>query len=156
MIRRSKRTFITGLFLLGLLAIAGFLLFALVHRNEPVLLGADAKDHHGFQLLNPFRDRSPERPATVFLEQLRGGGCTSYLANLETSDKRRTSICDKEREYPIVNWSLEAEGKDGGRVLLRYSVIRNYGSKTTDAPFWVWLSPKQDGTWAVSGYEPWY
>src|SRR5512142_2636956 len=95
-------------------------------RDRAVLIsfGSDVRSDHGLQLLNPFRSRRIERPAARFLEQLKAGECATVLGRLDPDRDRVTSICSKERDYPMTGWTLDAIGTDRGRALLRYRVGR--------------------------------
>jgi hypothetical protein len=133
-------------------------LFAYMRRYDPVLmaLDPDIRDDHGFQLLNPFRDKSPEVPALAFLDQLKSGRCSTALEVFEKDNDRRMTICRNESLYPIISWRLEARGRDGERVLLRYRVTRISGHKHFGDPFWIWVTNRNNNHWQVTGYEPWY
>jgi hypothetical protein len=128
-----------------------------MRRESPVVLelGTDVRADHDFQILNPFRDRGPERPATFLLTQLKAGQCSSALRRLDSNEASVESSCAKEREYPVRGWRLEARGLDGGRVLLRYRVQRVYNGDTVSDPFWIWVG-KAANSWQVTACEKWY
>ena len=109
---------------LGAAAVVACLILLFVKRNDPVPLGGDVGDHHGYQLLNPFRSRRPEQQAAAFLAELKGGNC-SPVRKVESNPDRVATVCANEAAYPIASWHLEARGYDGNRVLLRYAVRRN-------------------------------
>jgi hypothetical protein len=136
-------------------ALVGTLLF--MRRGNPVILelGTDVRADHDFQILNPFRDRDPERTATFLLEQLKAGHCSTALRRFDSNEADIESSCAKEREYPVRGWRLEARGRDGGRVLLRYRVQRVYNGDTFSDPFWIWVSKANTG-WQVTALEKWY
>jgi hypothetical protein len=148
------------LFAMGIIvAVSCFVtIFAYVRRYDPVLmaLDPDIRDDHGFQLLNPFRDKSPEAPAFAFLDKMKSGRCSTALEGIETDNDRRISICRSESQHPITSWHLEARGWDRGRVLLRYRVKRLSGHKRVEDPFWIWVTNRNNLQWEVTGYEPWY
>jgi hypothetical protein len=153
----SKRgiKFVATILALGLLSLIA-VTFAL--RDRPVLavLHNDIRDHHGFQLLNPFRDRSPERAADDFLVRLSRGDCSTVLTQLGEDASRKQSVCDSERKYPMKGWQLEAIGQDGYRTLLRYGVSREANRRTVKDPFWIWVSKDNHQDYQVTGYELWY
>lgn len=139
---------------LGVLTFVG-VSFAL--QAKPVLasLHNDVRDHHGSQLLNPFRSRAPERAADDFLTRL-DGDCSAVLTNLGEEAKRKQWVCDSEQKYPMKGWRLEAIGQDGTRMLLRYGVSRDSGDRMVKDPFWIWVSKKDDQAYHVTGYDLWY
>lgn len=140
------------------LGVLVFLAAAFASRNRPVLaaLQNDVRDHHGFQLLNPFRHRAPELVADSFLTRLSSGDCAAVLAQLGEDPTRKQSICESEQKHPMKGWRLEAIGQDGERTLLRYGVSRYAGNRKVKDPFWIWVSKKDDQDYQVAGYEPWY
>lgn len=128
-----------------------------MRRDSPVVLelGTDVGADHDFQILNPFRDRGPERAATSFLERLKAGQCSSAFRGLGIKESSIESSCAKEREYPIRGLRLEARGRDGGKEILRYRVQRVSKGETFDDPFWIWVTEAADG-WKVTACDKWY
>lgn len=121
-------------------------------RDKPVFAASqnDVRDHRGFQLLNPFHNRAPERAADSFLARLSGGDCSAVLNQLGEDPSRKQSVCESEQKYPMKGWQLEAIGWDGDRTLLRYGVSRDAGSGGLKIPFWIWLSKKDDNDYHVT------
>jgi len=150
-----KRLIVVTILALGLLT---FIAVPFVSRDRAVLavLRNDVRDHHGFQLLNPFRDRAPERAADSFLTRLSRGDCSAVLTQLGEDPGRKQSVCESEQKYPMKGWRLEAIGRDGERTLLRYGVSRDAGKRKVHDPFWIWVSKKDDQDYHVTGYEQWY
>lgn len=118
----------------------------------------DIRDHHNYQLLNPFRNRAPESAALEFLNGLRDH-CDRVLSEIHETSERARDTCERERNYPLQSWQLQARQDDGNSVsLLRYQVKRTAEGATggvSQGPFWVWLR-ERDGKWRVTGYETWY
>jgi hypothetical protein len=142
--------------LLGAVLLCALVLFLL--RRNPVLLslGEDVRSDHGYQVLNPFRSRQPERPAVALLKRLKAGECAIALGRIDPDQHRVASICEKEHDSPITGWHLQAVGLDRGRTILRFGVRRvSAGRRFTD-PFWFWVAPRSADAWEVTGYEPWY
>jgi hypothetical protein len=158
MILNRKRSIqiVLTILALGLLTFIA-VTFALRDRPVLALLQNDVRDHHGSQLLNPFRDRAPERAADTFLTRLSSGDCSAVLTQLGEDSSRKQSVCESEQKYPMKAWRLEAIGRDGDRTLLRYGVSRDAGKKRrVHDPFWIWISKKDDQGYHVTGYEQWY
>lgn len=155
--RRSRHVIkiILAILALGVLAFVGI---GVALRGKPVFaaLKNDVRDHHGFQLLNPFRNRAPERAADSFLARLSGGDCSAVLTQLGEDPSRKQSTCESEQKYPMKGWRLEAIGRDGDRTLLRYGVSRDAGKRRVHDPFWIWVSKKDELGYHVTGYEQWY
>jgi hypothetical protein len=146
---------IVTILVLGVLAFVGI---GVALRGKPVFaaLQNDVRDHHGSQVLNPFRNRAPERAADSFLTRLSSGDCSAVLTQLGEEPGRKQSTCESEQKYPMKGWRLEAIGRDGDRTLLRYGVSRDAGKRMAHDPFWIWVSKKDDQGYQVTGYEQWY
>jgi hypothetical protein len=113
-----------------------------VRRANPVpfSLGSDAKSDHGLEVLNPFRDTVPERTAVALLNQLKQGDCFNAFRRINPDSASVETGCEKERDYPLQGWRLEARGTNGNRILLRFSVERSLNGKQFSDPFWIWVS----------------
>lgn len=154
----NRRRAIQTVFAIVALGVLVFVAAAFVSRNRPVFaaLRNDVRDHQGSQLLNPFRQRAPERAAVSFLTRLLSGDCADALGLVGEDPARKQSVCESEQKYPMKGWRLEAIGQDRGRTLLRYGVSRYAGDRKVKDPFWIWVSKKSDQEYQVTGYEPWY
>ncbi len=88
--RRAIQT-VLAIVALGVLV---FVATAFAWRERPVLaaLRNDLRDHQGFQLLNPFRHRAPERAAVSFLTRLSSGGCAAVLGQIGEKFARQQSV----------------------------------------------------------------
>jgi hypothetical protein len=133
-------------------------LAAFLSRSRPVFvsLGNNVRDHHGIQLLNPFRQRTAEKAADAFLTRFTNGECWTVLSELGEEPDRKAAICEGELRLPLRSWRLEARGEDGAKIVLRYRVSRVDGGQTIHDPFWIWVSQSNGNGYHVSGYEPWY
>src|SRR5260221_965371 len=150
-----RRIRVVGLAVFILASVGALLLLS--RRNKPIIIGyGDVRDSHGMQILNPFRDKSAERAVTKFMEQLKNGNCRSSPTAMGSNAKPVQTICEREQELPLQSWTLEAQGVDGSRVMLRYRVTRVRGEKRIEDPSWFWVTNESDRVWKVSGYEPWY
>lgn len=140
------------------LGVLVFVAIGVALRDKPVLasLQNDVRDHHGFQLLNPFRGRAPERAADSFLTRLSSRDCFAILTQLGEDPARKQSVCESEQKFPMKGWRLDAIGQDGDRTLLRYGVMRDAGKRRIKDPFWIWVSKKDGQDYHVTGYEQWY
>ena len=117
-----RRKFLTrGLLLVALLpiAVAG----AWTRRSRPVWLellhetDCACGDFHeevtGYTLLNPFRDRTPERAVDSFFEQLKTGKCGENVY---------AGVCQyaTEEVRPVLRWKLMNRKDSAGRISLYY------------------------------------
>lgn len=160
MTQTRRRSIQIVIIVVAIVAIAGcgLGLAAFVSRDRPVFasLRNDVRAHQGFQLLNPFRQRSDEKAAEAFLTRLMNGQCLAVLSEMGEDPGRMATICESEGRLPLQSWRLQARGRDGARILLRYRVSRLDGHETIHDPFWIWVSESSRDTYQVSGYEPWY
>ena len=104
----------------------------LARDSRPVLWRAPfsinhlSGEDHNYVLFNPFRDQSPERVATAYLEAMRRGSCTDaekLTANIVLPDR---FTCEQmQSEYRNVRslfvQPLRDRRKDGGVIVLYYS-----------------------------------
>lgn len=139
--------------------LASSLLFggAFAARSRPVLFQVFAQTHcacgeyfeevTGWTVFNPFRDRSPERSAAQFLDELKDGKCT-------VDDQLCRHALD---EHRISEWRLENRHDRNGRVELYYRLtkpgappkLRLTGQGRVD------VSRKQN-QWTVSFYSSYF
>ena len=75
-------------------------------------------------IMNPFRDRTPERAAEQFLRKLRASDVTG-LAEIAASS--RAGIVESETKWPIERWRVGRRKDDGHRTELMYWVKRGNG-----------------------------
>ena len=130
---------------------SAFLLLTAVLR-KPVLLhvsdgscACSDEEITGFIVLNPFRDRSPEKSAEVFLNNLRSGKCSGD-----------DSICiDALKNHYVSNWQFRNRDDDQGSVELYYNVTEHVptnplytesGEGTVDLV-------RKESSWVVTSYS---
>ena len=76
-------------------------------------------------IMNPFRDRSPERVAERYLSELRAGR-TAVLTDLLTSSNRE-HIINAERKWPVESWRVGGRRDTRAGSELMYWVTRGNG-----------------------------
>jgi len=129
----------------------GFLLLVFLLR-KPVLLhvsdGSCAcadEEITGFIVLNPIRDRSPEKSAEFFLADLRSGKCSAG-----------DSICiNALKNHRISNWQLKNRDDSHGSVELYYRVAEYVPANPhyTKSGEGIIDLVQKDGRWAVTNYS---
>jgi hypothetical protein len=103
-------------------------------------------------ILNPVRDRSPERAAERVLRELRLGSCDHALSFIDA--ERRTAVCRSESSYRPISWNLRDREESGDRVTLHYSVYR---APLPALPSNTWITVRfKDGVWQAEEFECWY
>ena len=138
-----------------LLGLAGYLFFT---RSNPVIyryVDRAAGNYRAFVILNPFRDREPERQAEVVLQALKARDCRRALS-LQTLDSARVEyLCERENKYPIESWDLMDRKGDGRKTQLIYDVNR-VGSQGKPGSSLAWIDVENNGTWRATRYETFY
>jgi len=101
-------------------------------------------------IMNPMRDRSPEREADKFFRQLAAG----HVRRLEPFfGPNRQLIVVEEVRYPPVSWTVNSREDTNDNVSLSYRVKRGGGYPVVgDAQFEVTRSP----AWKVTLYNATY
>ena len=120
------------------------------------MLKGDRVGEPEFTIFNPFRDRSPERTAEAFLEQMRSGTCTEAVTGLNNTPEYNEELCGRESNYPLVAWRLENRSGDAAAKVRMYFRAHR---KTYRAGYrgQLWLTvERRGGDWQVSEYECWY
>lgn len=105
-----------------------------------------------FVLFNPVRARFPEQAAEGVLRQLRSGKCATALAFVEP--QRRNDICQRERAYRAVTWTLRDREDRPGRSRLFFSVSRT-PLPLTESNVWITVQSSA-GRWRPVEFECWY
>jgi hypothetical protein len=155
----KKRSFFT---ILVATMFSGAFAFLCCLRSGPVLfhIGAEHADFENEQaqdILNPLRDRSPEKPAESILREIRAGHC---LTAVQLSEKAwHDPLCQRDTEYKLLDWSLKARSDDpSGKVVLFYDVKRDFGPKGVrwGDPYWFQVQRDVNGHWAVISLERWF
>lgn len=102
-----------------------------------------------YPLMNPFRDRAPERTAEVLLLALQRGD-RSRLATLRVSEH----VQQREEQYPIRSWRI-AGRKDGVQgVALAYWVRRGGGYHPDEEECFITLD--RSPVWSVTAFSAFY
>ncbi|HKP69217.1 MAG TPA: hypothetical protein VJV05_08035 [Pyrinomonadaceae bacterium] len=107
-----------------------------------------------FVVLNPFRDRDPERSADQFLTRIQGGDF-AQLARAVQDDDKREMIRSLESERKIKSWFAAGGSDAGDEVSIQYWLTRPYENGCQTVPARVNLI-KVDNRWVVIGYNPAY
>ena len=68
-------------------------------------------------IMNPFRDRGPEKVAEKYLTLLKSGNIDSVKEHLGAN---KDNIIEEEPRYPIRNWHLSERSDSGNTSLLTY------------------------------------
>jgi hypothetical protein len=109
----------------------------------------------GFIVLNPLRNRRPERVAGAFLELLKRHRCEEAMASvLEDSEEHRECVCTMEREHALGAWKLRGRADNGTRVKLFFWHWSEGSNATLEAhgEMWVTVEKRLDG-WAVTDFD---
>jgi hypothetical protein len=138
-----------------LLAVLSLLLIV-GRRSVLVRLEGSTDSEHGWYLLNPLRDRGPERVADKLLGEIQDGRCPEV--SLRLTGKVDPS-CSRDTELRVVSWRLRArDDKTPSSTTLLYEVKRDFGPKGIRGgdPYWVNLQRQGDGSWKVVSIERWF
>jgi len=110
--------------------------------------------------MNPFRDRTIERTANLFISEMRDGNCRKLLAQWERDyrKKRADFICNSETQHPLISWNL-VEWEDAPPLVILHYKGQRYSSSSRDATYKDLLSvteEKKDPGWVVTKYDAFY
>src|ERR1700753_3816589 len=109
-------------------------------RSRPVVYALresrDPVHEPVWSVLNPFRDRAPERPAETLLSHLQRGEYDIAAAEIKSSASTKADLVEQERTYPLRAWKLVDRRQGGGNVELFYRVTRG-GKGGSDSPLWI-------------------
>ena len=111
----------------------------------------DPLDEPSFLILNPLRDRAPERAADEFLAALKAGRAEAALSPLHAPNG--DTLQEKERQYRIAAWRLRNRTDSADRVRLFFRVVRVGGGDGD--PLWLDVVKRGD-RWQVASLECWY
>lgn len=126
-------------------------------RSQSVLYRSsvlpDGTGEPSFLVLNPLRDRSPERSGEAFLESLRSGRCAETVGNLLSEEQRRY-VCAKESEHVLETWRLKnREDLTEKTKLFFWHWRKDYDG--LHERLWITVQKVND-QWCVTDYECWY
>ena len=99
---------------LAFIALTGTLSFAALYamRSMPVLWAPCKKNETvsiggpSFSILNPLRDRAPERPAEAFLGMLKVNECEKAFETVPFDREYRSYICGRETDHGLLWWRM--------------------------------------------------
>ena len=110
-------------------------------------------------VLNPLRDRAPERSADTMIRAMHDGHCREELADWfkDYRQKYATFICDSEQQHPLVAWTLFDREEDPPLVMLHYRAKRKEPNAANPYTEDLWVTTQnRDGAWAVTKYGAFY
>jgi hypothetical protein len=148
--------------ILVLMVFFGYLMW-LDHQGPVLSRSEDSDPLSGTPLsisLNPLRDRTSERIANQYLDEMRDGQCKEVLAQWEKDYRRKYAkfICDSEAKHPLVSWKVVDWEDTPPLRILHYRGKRRTNpddSATYKELFSVTLENK-DGGWEVTKYDAMY
>jgi hypothetical protein len=77
-----------------------------------------------FSLLNPFRNREPEKAAEDVLRDLGRGDVATALERVQSTERVSPDVYAKELEYPVRKWKLADRRDSAHEVMLLYRASR--------------------------------
>ena len=135
------------------IAIAG----VLVVRNPVVFAiheGGNPLKEPVWSLMNPLRDRGPERAAEAILNDLKRGACDEAFARIALPPNEAAEMKESERAYRVHDWNLVGRKDTADTSRLFYRTGRDK-SKSNNSPVWITVK-RANGKWAAVDYEAWY
>lgn len=94
-----------------------------------------ARRHPLLLVLNPSRDKRPEAVAESFLKGLRDGKCVEATSSLDSGET--VEICNKQVEYPLLQWEIIDFQVEGRSLLLTYKHTSKNAIASEDMFVWV-------------------
>jgi len=83
-------------------------------------------------VLNPVRDRSPERAASTFLAQLAAGQARTALVDVCDGGEELERLADRETQHPLQTWTRYTRRDSGNETMLTVWPSRaSYGLATS-------------------------
>lgn len=121
-------------------------------------LHGSVDDETALFVLNPFRNRDPERQPEAVLREVSAGNCQVAFVRLFGQP---SSECAEDTRLHIVSWKLRArEDIDPTDVMLQYRVTRDPGAgnrrRYIDDPYWFRVGRRPDGKWRIKTVERWF
>lgn len=146
----------SGIAIVIAVATAGLFVF----RSRPVLYSVtetgDPVNEPVWSLLNPLRDRVPERAAEAVLGHLLRGDCSRAVAEMKLTNDRRSAIAKQEYEHPLRSFRLINRSGVGTTTRLFYRITRARPAEA-DSPLWIDVRRSDSGDlWEVTRFETWY
>ena len=154
--KQAKKTYLRKVGL-GFFAVSfSITILLFLMRSKPVLLTISADDTirpPSFCLLNPFRNKEPERVAEKYLSKLRAGVITE-LAPLIGSNQY---ILEEEKKWPVQSWRIGNRQDTGEKAEILYWVKRGNGYSKDGIEEEVRFFMEESGrNWRVTHYSAIY
>ena len=108
----------------------------------------DPVDGQRFAILNPFRDRAPERAAIEVIKAFQSRRCQTVPSTQH--------FCEEEGRFAVVSWKLTGRSTAGESITMRFWVERTAGDggRFGDP---VWGRVRQEGPlWKVDNVDLYY
>jgi hypothetical protein len=139
---------------LSIVSILVLSVFLYTRRKEPCLITVNfnpaAIRPRTYAIMNPFRDRSPEKAADQYLRLIKSGGIKSFEKLLGAN---RENIMEGETRYPIASWHIGGRTDTDGYCRLRYWVRRANGYSGEEE---VYMDLFWKGKWILQCYNAIY
>ena len=138
--------------------IIGLTAYLFLTRSNPVVykyVDRASVQYSAFVILNPFRDREPERQAVVVLQRLKDRSCQEALSLHALDAARVEYLCEREKKYPLETWSLMDRKGDARKAELIYTVHRTGGDGKTSSSL-AWINVENNGAWRATSYDTFY
>lgn len=146
--RRKTTVLISMLGAIAVLCSAAWIGFRYMDSKSMACECEDPVDNPRFAILNPFRDRAPEKVAIQVIEAIEAGRCPASLIPQR--------YCEEEKYDKITAWKLTGRYTKGDAVTIRFWVSRGIQDKSEFGdPFWVTLEP-QGKSWSVTTIDTYY
>lgn len=135
-----------------------------LNHQGPVLSRSDERDPLTQMpisiTMNPFRDRTIERTANIFISAMRDGNCRQLLGQWEKDyrKKRADFLCASEAQHPLITWNL-VEWEDAPPLVILHYKGQRYSTSSRDTTYKDLFSiteEKKDSGWAVTKYDSFY
>lgn len=149
--RRSRKL------ILLILAIGAGTIGAVASTRRPVLFSftdPGELQSPSFAVMNPLRDKAPERVANEVLSDLQRGDASGALRRIDGARSEIAHIEAKERAYPLRRWKLVNRRDAEQQVTLFFRTARG-ASERFDAPLTMTVQ-RRGGRWAVTEFDPIY
>jgi hypothetical protein len=140
----------------GLLVFAVVLVMVAVRHNRPVLVKLGLEDTmrpRTHCIMNPFRERGPERVCESYLSELRSGRVKSIRPFVR--EDQIDHIVSRESQYRIVSWRIGDRKDSPTASSLMYWVRRGGGYAPVEEEVMFFLKRDRNG-WALSDFTAIY
>ena len=110
--------------------------------------------------MNPLRDRTIERTASVFIKQMSDGNCRQLLVDWEKDYRRKRAkfICDSETQHPLISWNI-VEWEDAPPLVILHYKGERYSTPAQSATYKDLFSITEErkaAGWVVTKYDSFY